>query len=396
MTHQSPHRKKIHQQFFGRRLLVGVAVDAINKYGRQIIQGIHQYANVRREWLLHEVIRVSELNVRNWPKCEGAIFAGITPALTYKLARKTRAAMSCSSTVDPAVIPVVCADNAAIGRLAAEHLAERGLQHFAYYGPRDSTGFQRLTGFRSKLEALNFRCEVCPGRLISKQMWDYRHWPVLLAWIHSLPKPVGILTRDDSLGHTLAAACLNGGVMVPDQVAIVAVNNDEVFCDGAWPPLSSVEVDFSRIGYLAASQLDVLLKGRTIPPADRHLLVSPTNVVARLSTDIHLVDDPDLAMAIAYIREHGRTGCSVSDILNVVPVSRSWLERKFQEKLGRTPHDEIMRVRMEHARRLLMETDEPIVRVSERCGFHVVQNFNRTFTQRVGLSPFAFRRSHRA
>ncbi|MDB5327087.1 MAG: xylR 1 [Phycisphaerales bacterium] len=365
----------------------------MNNYGRLIIRGIHRYANARREWLLHEELRPGTVDFKRWPRCDGAIFAGLTTVAFKALAKRTKHLVSCSSSTDPAAMPVVSADNYAIGRLAAEHLLDRRLKHFAFYGDRLG-GRQRLAGFQSALQERGFTYSVWDGSNNLNDVSAHRHWPGLLTWVESLPKPVGFMAWDDNSASDLAAACLSAGIIVPDQVAIVSVNNDDIICESAWPPLSSVEVDFARVGYLAARQLDTLLHGGTIAAAERHLMVPPLAVCPRLSTDVQSVDDTALATAIAFIREHARSACSVGDVLKVVPVSRSWLERQFQEKLGRTPHEEIVRVRMEHARRLLMDTGEPIRRIAERCGFSAVQNFNRAFISHEGLSPAAFRRSH--
>ena len=377
-----------------RRFTVGIAVEAMNNYGRLILRGIHRYSNARREWLLHEELRPSGADFKMWPKVDGSIFAGLEPPAARMLANRSRFIVSCSSAFDPKKMPIVSADNEAIGRMAAEHLLDRGLKHFAFYENVDRTGLQRMQGFRKAVEERSYTCSVWSGKPNMTDRSIHRHWPAVLAWLAGLPKPIGIMARDDHSGSDLSAACLDGGMIVPDQVAIVAVNNDDIICEAAWPPLSSVEVDFARVGYVAAQQLDVLLHGGKIPVTRRHLLVAPLGVCPRLSSDVQSVDDSTLATAIAFIREHARSGCSVGDVLKIVPVSRSWLERQFKEKLGRTPHDEIARVRMEHARRLLIETAEPIGRIAVRCGFSAVQNFNRAFVQREGISPAAFRRSH--
>lgn len=394
MAQRTPPSAEASPPVFKQRFVVGVAVEAMNNYGRLILRGIHRYANARREWLLHEELRPVIADFARWPKCDGVIFAGLTAPMVKKLAKRSRHIVSCSSTADPESMPIVSADNFAIGRLAAEHLLDRRLKHFAYYGSLDNTGRQRLDGFTSAIEKRQFSCVAWPGIIDAEDMSSHRHWPDVLSWLDKLPKPVGILARDDHTASDLAAACLSAEVIVPDQVAIIAVNNDDIICEAAWPPLSSVEVDFSRVGYLAARQLDALMHGGTIPENERHLLVPPLAVCPRLSTDVQSVDDSSLATAIAFIREHASSACDVSDVLKVVPVSRSWLERQFREKLGRTPHDEIVRVRMEHARRLLIETSEPIRRIAERCGFSAVQNFNRAFAQSEGMSPAVYRKAH--
>ena len=165
-------------------------------------------------------------------------------------------------------------------------------------------------------------------------------------------------------------------------------------CDATYPPLSSVEIDFSRVGYLAARQLDTLLQGKKLPDAERVIHVPPLGVVQRLSTNVQAVEDPQLAAAVAFIRDHACDPCGVPDILREVPVSRSWLERQFAEKLNRTPHDEIVRVRVERARRLLLDSDEKIERIAERCGFTTLQNMSRVFRHETGTAPAAFRRAH--
>ena len=154
---------------------------------------------------------------------------------------------------------------------------------------------------------------------------------------------------DDSAADDLAGTCLEAGIAVPEQVAIVGTNNDELLCETAWPPLSSIVGDFARVGYVAAQLLDRMIRGETLSPEDRLVLLPPLGVMQRQSTDVLAVKDSDVADAIRFIREHACDPCSVKHVLHAVPVARRWLERQFLSQLGRTPHDEITRVRIETA-----------------------------------------------
>lgn len=379
-----------------RRPLVGIAVDAAMNFGRAVMRGVMRYANVRRRWLLHEELRANSLALENWPECDGAVVGGASAAVMEFIRQRSRFVVSCSGATDPREMPVVCADSYAVGRLAAEHLLECRLEHFGYYGWHDQrVSMEREEGFRMALAQRGFSVSVSPVSWPQMYEWTSRkHREPLIEWLKSLPKPVGIFAVDDAAAHDLAAACLEAGIPVPDRVAIIGVNNDDLLCESAWPPLSSVQVDFSRVGYLAARQLDRLLEGETLDPSERMIRVPPLGVVRRMSTDVLAVEDPNLAAAVSFIREHACDPCTVQDVLRHVPVGRRWLERQFVRQLGRTPHDEIIRVRMEMARRLLLESDESLKEIAQRCGFSAVQNFTRAFHQVMGITPAAYRRAY--
>jgi LacI family transcriptional regulator len=214
----------------------------------------------------------------------------------------------------------------------------------------------------------------------------------LIAWLSELPKPVGIFAVDDAFAHDLAAACQHADLGVPEHVAIIGVNNDDLLCVSAATPLSSVDPDFSRMGYGAARMLDRLLQGEKLSEAERHVFLPPVRVVRRQSTDVLAVDDPDVADALRYIREHACDPCSVDDVLGQVPTSRRRLERLFARKLGYSPAMEIARVQMEIAKQLLSQPDIKLPEVSRRCGFADQASFTRAFTRVVGMSPGAHRR----
>lgn len=380
-----------------QRLNIGIVVDGIAEYGRGVMRGVMQYANERRNWMIHEELRRVGLEEINWPKCDGAIVAGSAPMVLSGLIKKIPHVVHCSSSGDPTKTMIVCLDDIVTGQMAAEHLMNCRLEKFGYYGHHGAsaikTSVDRYQGFGKRLAERGFACELSPVSYPHENEWLKRkHWPRLIPWLQGLTKPIGIFCYDDMAAHDLVAACLKANIAVPEQVAIIGVNNDQLACESAWPPLSSVEGDFSRVGYRAAEMLDRILRGKKISDAERVKCLPPLGIVARQSTNVLAVDDPHLANTLRYIREHACDPCTVNDVLREVPVNRRWLERQFMQKLGRTPHDEITRVRVEHARRLMLNPTLSLDDISTHCGFLAISSFNRAFTKTMNMAPGQYRR----
>jgi LacI family transcriptional regulator len=292
----------------------------------------------------------------------------------------------------------VALDDVVAGQQAAQHLVDCRLEHFAFYGvnPGFRTADNRLKGFHDQLARRGHVCVDCPLPIPTvRDMASHTLRPALIQWLRRLPKPVGILALDDTNAHELAEACMEADIGVPEHVAIIGVNNDDLLCEAAWPPLSSVDADYSRMGYTAARIIDRLLSGEKLEPEEQLTLLPPLGVVQRQSTNMLAVADANLADAIRYIREHACDPCSVDDVLRAVPVGRRWLERQFVAQLGRTPHDEIIRVRIETAKRLLSQEDLNIAEVAARCGYASDKNFHATFLRAAGVTPAAYRRDAR-
>ncbi len=359
-----------------------------------------RYANLQRRWIIHEEFRhVYSLPLPDWPECDGVVTAGVgDSAILDYVASKAKNFIRCSGSADPAMSPVVCLDDYAVGRLAAQHLIDCQLANFGFYGleKRSALSLNRFHGFRDALAEKGFQCqEAGVGWTTSIEYLGNRSPQSLVDWLAQLPKPVGIMAVDDMAAHDLAAVCHRFEITVPERVAIIGVNNDDLLCESAWPPLSSVNCDYSRVGYIAASMLDRLMQKAKLEPNERHVRLEPLGIVRRQSTDILAVDSPDLAAALRYIREHACDPCTVGDVLRHVPVGRRWLERQFVRILGRNPHDEIMRVRIETAKRLLLQPELTMQDIATRCGFAVQQNLGRAFLNVTGATPGAYRRDAR-
>jgi LacI family transcriptional regulator len=231
-----------------------------------------------------------------------------------------------------------------------------------------------------------FRPEVAAGDVAAEAR-------ELARWLKELPKPVGIMACYDIRGQQVLDACRGAGLAVPDEVAVIGVDNDTLLCELASPPLSSVIPNAHRAGYEAAALLDKLMEGKRVPATAR--LIAPLGIAERQSTDVLAVDDRNVARAVQFIREHACEGINVSDVLRVVPLSRRVLEQRFQRLLGCTPREEILHVRLARVKQLLGETELPLYLVAERTGFEHVEYLSVVFKRETGRTPSAWRQEAR-
>lgn len=323
-------------------------------------------------------------------------YHGVIGRVTRELAawaRRTRTpAVNVWHNSPDTLLPRVHVDFAAAGRLAARHFLDRGLRRFGFLGrERDAAARVLLEGFRA--EAGDVDVLLVPAEPQDAAAWGRVQRP-LRRWVESWRPPLGVLASMDSLARYLCDAALRRGRRIPDDVAVVGSGNTSLLCDLLEPTLSSLEHGFERVGRRAAELLDSLMAGRK--PPKEPVLLPPSGVVARRSSDVFAVDDPAVAGALRAIWARSGRPLRVSTILQEVPASRRTLERRFRAVLGRTIHDEIRRAHVEQAKRLLVETREPLKVVAARSGFRDPQQFSRVFRAAEKLTPQEFRRVHAA
>ncbi len=210
-------------------------------------------------------------------------------------------------------------------------------------------------------------------------------------WLRKLPKPFGVMAANDNRGRQVLEACRAYELAVPDDVAVIGVDNDDLLCRLSSPPLSSVEQGARRLGYAAAALLDRMIQGRN--PRQRHLVIDPLSVVTRQSTDVLAIDDLRVAKAMAFIREHASEGIKVPHVVSAVAISRSGLETRFVAALGYTIRTAIRNTQLERARRLVSETDMPLKQVAAEAGFKSVQHMTTLFVKAFGQTPGKHRRT---
>jgi LacI family transcriptional regulator len=285
-------------------------------------------------------------------------------------------------------VPRVSSDNHAIGQIAAEYFLQRGFQNFAYCGYTQLDWSQeREQGYRAALTRAGFGCESFPeGKVFVHAGTITTH---AAAWISKLPRPVAIFACHDRIGMLLVKSCEVMGLRVPEDVAVLGVDNNPFECMITEAPLSSIAGSARRIGYEAASLLDNLIHGQ---PAPSHtLVVPPAGVVTRQSTDILALEDPDLIAAMRYIEKHAGSSIRVQDVAEAVLVTRRMLERKFRAILKRSPREEILRCHVEHAKNLLVKTRDSIMQVGLKSGFPSSSKFASVFRREAGMTPTEFR-----
>lgn len=294
-------------------------------------------------------------------------------------------------------LPRVTVDNAAIGRLAARHFADRGFRHFAFVHRWDlGVSRRRCKAYVNELASLGLTCDIlCWQNEVArgKDTRQRRHgW--LKKCIGKLPKPVAIFTTRDTEAVEVMEACLDAGLSIPEDAAILGVDNSEVVCDCLRVPLSSIDSNLEEIGYQGAALLHDLMNGRT--PPESPIYIPPVGVVQRRSTDSIAVGHVGVARALRFIHDHANEAIGMIDVVKHVGISRSGLEKAFREYFVRPPMEELRRVRLDRARQLLVESDDTVVAIAAATGFQSSHNLCRTFKQHVGLTPRQYRLRTRA
>ncbi|WP_422925419.1 XylR family transcriptional regulator [Singulisphaera sp. PoT] len=370
-------------------------------HGREILHGVAEYVRENGPWTVHLDQRSLEDPPPPWIKdWQGdGILARLSPALAEAVLKTGIPTVDLDDQAPSSGLPTVQCDHEAIGRLAAEHLLERGFSRFAFLGyPQFGWSKRRFEGFTARIREAGFDCEEYQEA--QPVTWGHQlvSWEseidAVARWIAAQPKPLGLMSCNDFRGIQALDACRRAGVSVPEEVAVIGVDNETLACELAYPALSSVIPDCRRIGYQAAEMLDRMMRGER-PAGPRHD-VAPIGVAVRASTDVMAIADPLVADAMRFIRERACEGIRVEDVLDQVSVSRSVLQRRFRKAVGQTVHDAIARVRLRRVKELLSETDLSLSAVADRAGFAHVEYLSAAFRKATGSTPGTYRREHRS
>ena len=374
---------------------VALLIETSRTYGRDLLHGAKRYAQEHGPWSLFVEVRDLETMppvwLRNWDG-NGILTRSGNAAIAAAVRRAGVPAVELRSTRRGSTFPFVGVDNSAVAAMVAEHFLERGFRHFGVFALDTEPFFiQRRRSFVSYLRARGHECSVLrqPGKSEKPEQWEAQQ-KRLMNWLSELPRPTAIMACTDQLGCWLLDACSRSSIHVPEDVAIVGVENDETITTMSTPPLSSVRLAGEQIGYEAARLLDRMMRGLKSP--EQPTLFSPLCIETRQSSDIVAIEDEPLAQAIRLIRKRACDGLTVSGILKVVPISRSTLERSCRRLLGRSPNEEIVRVRIDHVCNLLRDTDLSLDQIAARSGFSTSQYMLQVFRQSTGMTPGVYRR----
>ncbi|WP_425396485.1 DNA-binding transcriptional regulator [Aeoliella sp.] len=383
---------------------VAVLVETTRSYARGLVTGISRYAREQGDWALYFTPRGLDDPVPHWLKdwSGDGILARIE---NEKMLQEVRACkvpvVDFRRVVEVGNIPVIGPNDQLVSRNVYEHFRQRGFRHIGYYGMPDSAAgaMKRRAQYlaaeceNDDIPLLRFRSRT-RRRYHTASSWEREH-DTLAQWLSELPKPVGVMACTDDYGVRLLDAARRADVAVPEEVAVVAVGNDECLCQLATPSLSSVALNSEHIGYEGAKVLDGLMRGKS-RKQNKQIHIDPAGVVPRLSSDILAVSDPRAASAIRFIREHAFREIGVTDVMKHVHMSRTGLNTLLRNAINRSVHEEIRRVRLERVRELLITTDAPIKEIAYKTGFHYPEYLVRAFKNTTGKTPREFRQEARA
>ena len=293
-------------------------------------------------------------------------------------------------------LPLVAHDDLAVGRMAAEHLMGRHFRHFAFCGYASALwSDRRQQGFVEFLTNNGCPPPTCLSVERPKTLAEWENvQQQLTSWIRQLRKPVALLACSDHHAQRILDACQRASVVVPEEVAVVGVDNDEETCRLSDPPLTSVILNSERVGYDGAKLLDQLMLGKANATKVAPMLIPPLGIISRRSTEVTAINDPLIANAARVIREKACQGLSVDELLREVGISRSIFYQRFHDALGRSPHYEILRVQLDRAKSLLTQTSMPLKKIAEMAGFNNPNYLSVAFKRETGVTPGEYRHQH--
>ncbi len=384
---------------------VVILTSTIVKGLHEMLQGVLQYAQEHGPWRIYQqenrpwAYRLQDL--KQWG-CHGIV------AADYHAAEEAR---QITALGIPTVVllqphpmrqaahplfryPCAVWNSAAIGRMAAEYFLERHYTRFAFVGdthPDTYWSRDRERSFRNALRAAGHRAYHVYAPCSEAECHDWAvERPRMEAWLKALPKPVALFAPNDRRGKQVLDACLDAGVSVPDEVAVLGVDNDEWICEASLPTLSSIQCNPRPVGYAIAAQLDRMMRGERLKKVEYG--VEPTRVVTRQSTEWTAIADQRVARALSYIRLNATNPhLRVAELARAVGLSRRAIEIRFRKATGRTAREEVEHVRLERLRALLTESDERIGDLAARCGFGSPTHLGRIFRARFGMTMGQFR-----
>jgi LacI family transcriptional regulator len=390
-----------HRIFRKRGRRVALLIEASRAYGRGLFLGIAKFVREHHEWSVQsEEWKWTDAFpawLKNWDG-DGILARVETPKMAAFIKQLGVPAVDLRGSVSGFGLPLIDTDDRKVASLAAEHLMDRGFRHYAFCGFVGANySDKRSRWFQERLAQSGFSCHVyCPPTQVAEaQTIGYERQGLLFQedlsrWLVSLPKPIGVMACNDIRGQHILNLCRQLALVVPEEVAIIGVDNDEILCELSDPPLSSVAPDTLRIGYDAAVLLDRMMAGGK-PPA-KPVLIPPRGIVTRRSTEVLALDDRQLAVGLRFIRDHAFGPITINEVAKVASMCRRVFERRFAAKMGRSPKAEVLRLRLEKVKQLLTDTDWNLSQIAEKTGFNYGEYLHTVFTQKIGTTPGEFRR----
>lgn len=387
-----------------QRFKVALLIETSNAYARGLLDGAIEFVRRQGAWSVYLPEQERGAKPPSWlANWDGdGILARIeNDAIAQAVLSAGLPVVDVSAARHLENVPWVETEDEAIAKLAADHLIERGFRRMGYCG-RPEFNWSRWREEHFSKTVIDAGCEyyVFPAAMdrpsrerrkaIAAPEWSDERSQLEL-WLKELPKPIGIMCCYDIQAQRLLDLCRELDIAVPEEIAVIGVDNDRILCELSSPSLTSVAPNAHRAGFEAARLLDQMMRGQAIAPVPH--LIKPLGIETRQSTDILAIDDPDVARALRFIREHACDGINVADVIRHLDTSRRVLEHRFAQHVGRTPHAEIQRVRMERVKSLLNQPGLTLMEIAARTGFEHIEYLSTAFKRETGLSPSQFRKS---
>ena len=369
-------------------------IETSREFGRQLIIGIARYSRFHGPWSFYKEqisLKSSIPHLTSW-KPDGIIMRdSLIKNELIELKIPTILVQHDSSYSKD--LPAIITDSASIAKMASKHLIGKGFKNFAFCGFDNFEWSNNRKHYfcRHNTEA-GFETHVyCSPRKKKIIDWENEQRQVC-NWLKTVPKPVGLLACNDDRGQHILEVCKRLGFKVPEDVAVIGVDNDPMICDIGDPPLTSIALNVESAGYEAAKLLDQMIDHQTIE--GQQINVYPTHIVQRQSSDILAVDDAEVALAIRFITENAKNKILVNNVVKTTHISRRTLEQRFKKAIHRSIYDEIRQVRVELISKLLIETNLPISQITSFFNFTDVEHISRYFKKEKGIGLREFRNLH--
>lgn len=366
-------------------------------YDYRVHAGAARYAR-EHDWILHSEMGHTGVIPPHW-RGDGVLSCIGTEKKSRELARFVQRLGLPTVNIGLETVPKVARlqtiywDTVAIGEMAARHFLERNFRHFAcYVEHRDYINDDLSTAFRRVVNQAGYDCEIRSWKRRSGLEWE-KERVRQETWLAGSKRPLAVFAVSDLLAIRIMASCLDIGLQIPEDVAILGCHNDAMDCQSAPTPLSSIETNEEELGYQAAAQLDRLMSGKA--PAAAPLLIQPTHVAVRRSTDTLATSHPAIQRVLRHIRENYAKPISSRQLTAIAGMSRFGMEKAFKTQLNLLPIQELRRIRLAAAQRQLLETNDKIETVARTCGFRDATALGVAFRRHLGMSPKAWRRQQR-
>ena len=371
--------------------------DFSSGYSRSLLRGIVQYSKEHGPWVFYRMpLYYRELHgddgVVQWAKKweADAVIAQLENVNINKLNKlkipiiiqnyKERANKICNIT----------GDYFHTGEIAADFFINKGFSNFAYYGMQDMIwSRERSDGFRNRIEAKGYSLSTLNNNSREKERWLFDS-ATMSDWLLSLPKPVALFACDDYYAAQITETCRICNISVPEEIAVLGVDNDELICNISDPPLSSIVLDVENGGYRAAQRLHRLFQEEIFETND--IIINPLRIVSRQSTDYIAVENGHIFKIVKYIEANYHQTLSIEDLLRLVPLSRRALEKSFKKELKSSIYQYLLRYRIERFAELLLTTDKALFELASQCGFEDYKNVSRVFFRYKKMTPLQYKK----